>query len=114
MTKNTKTTVRICIFVLTILWMGFIIYNSLQSGAESGQASAGVTELVNKVLSTIGIKQTLSESFIRNMAHFTEFGVLSVLVCLNVLLTEKFLKGSLPKSCGVLALSVPFCALFAL
>ncbi len=109
-----KKIIRICFLCLSLFWMGFIISNSLQSGAQSGEASAGVTEFINSVLQAMGINKPLSESFVRNAAHFSEFAVLSLLICSDILLSDRLPPCRLALSSAILALSVPFCFLFAL
>lgn len=69
---------------LTLCWLGFIFGNSLKDAAASSEQSSQVHEIVNEVASSVGITEPISESTVRNMAHFTEFAVLGALLCLNV------------------------------
>ena len=70
--------------LLTLLWLGFIFGNSLKDAAASSEQSSQVQEIVNNVASSVGIEEPISESTVRNMAHFTEFAILGILLCLDV------------------------------
>ncbi len=72
--------------ILTLLWTVFIHSNSLESGTESDQKSSFVTEIVNSIASNIGIKQEISHASIRTLAHFSEFAILSLLICSDMLI----------------------------
>ena len=69
---------------LTLLWLGFLFGNSLKDGVASSEQSGKVHEIVNEVASSVGIQEPITEPTVRNMAHFTEFAVLGVLLCLDV------------------------------
>ena len=70
--------------LFTALWLGFIFGNSLKDAAASSEQSGQVQEIVNEVASSVGIEEPIPESTIRNMAHFTEFLILGVLLSLDV------------------------------
>jgi len=70
--------------LLTLLWLGFIFGNSLKDAQASSAQSGQVQEIVNEVASSVGIKEPIPESTVRNMAHFTEFFILGGLLCLDV------------------------------
>ena len=70
--------------LLTLLWLGFIFGNSLKDAQASSEQSGQVQEIVNNVASSVGVKEPISETTVRNMAHFTEFLVLGGLLCLDV------------------------------
>ena len=70
--------------LLTLCWLGFIFGNSLKDAVASSEQSGKVHEIVNEVASSVGIEEPISEQTVRNMAHFTEFALLGVLLCLNV------------------------------
>ncbi len=70
--------------IITALWLGFIYSNSLKSGTESSSDSGKVQEIVNDVASNMGYEKPVSEKFIRKSAHFTEFAVLSTLICFDM------------------------------
>ncbi len=75
----------IVLIVLTLLWIIFIHSNSLDNGAESTEKSSFVTALVNNIASAIGITKPISHAFVRKLAHFTEFAILSLFVCADIL-----------------------------
>ncbi len=71
--------------VLTLLWVGFIFSNSAKTGEESGAASTAVVESVEGFLEKLGITPDISELFIRKLAHFLEYALLSLLCCADIL-----------------------------
>lgn len=118
MTKDRKILInilRISIpILLTLLWLGFIYGNSLQTGAVSGETSGRVHKLVNAIPELLGLGSPISERFVRKAAHFTEFAILGLLVCSDLWTTRAVsLKKELYKSTFILFCSVPLCALFA-
>ena len=64
--------------------MGFIFSNSAKTGVESGAASSTVVEYIERILQKLGIEPDVSEHFIRKLAHFLEYTLLSLLVCADV------------------------------
>ncbi|HHT54456.1 MAG TPA: VanZ family protein [Clostridiales bacterium] len=76
--------IHIIICACTFLWTLFIWSNSLRSGVVSGEVSAGVTALINKMLEYLSAG-SVPEHFVRKSAHFTEFAVLGLLLALSVL-----------------------------
>ena len=70
--------------LLTLLWLGFIFGNSMKDAQASSEQSSQVQEIVNDVASSVGVKEPISESTVRNMAHFTEFFILGALLCVDV------------------------------
>ena len=96
--------------LLTLGWLAFIFSNSLQTGVESGEQSHQVFQIVNQVTQSIGIEKSITEAFIRKAAHFTEFAILAVLLCLDlfafkIVSIHKKLYFSIP----ILSLSIPVC-----
>ncbi len=92
-----KKIILILLLLATVLWAAFIFSNSLKSGEASGEQSSNVTEVVNKVASAVGIKEEIPQSTVRDMAHFTEFAVLSVLIFADAaLMLDRLLKKHLP------------------
>ena len=74
------------LITMTIIWILFIFFNSLQSGIVSAGASGRVVSIVYDVFSWIGIDiqiGTLS-NLIRKLAHIFEYFVLAILVTLIV------------------------------
>ena len=66
--------------ILMVLWIGFIFWNSLHSGAESAQSSNFVLEWLRKIPFLTGLDGTL----VRKGAHFTEFAMLGALAAGSV------------------------------
>lgn len=81
---------RCALIVASLLTMAFIFSNSLKNGEESTQQSTGVVDFVQDVASVIapdspianatGEDYDLLHSFIRNLAHFSEFCLLGALL----------------------------------
>ena len=66
--------------------MGFIFSNSLKTGVESGADSSAVLDVVESIFKKIGINPDISELFIRKLAHFLEYAMLSFFICADILL----------------------------
>lgn len=68
--------------MLSIIWLGFIFYNSLQTGTVSSEMSGGISSTISELLEQLNI--TMEESvvsvIIRKIAHFVEYFVLGGLV----------------------------------
>ncbi len=79
---------RFLFVILTILCIAFIWHNSLATGSESSALSDTVKEMINKILSAVGLGG-FDEHFVRKMAHFTEFFCLSCLLVSDCILYAK-------------------------
>ena len=79
---------RFLFVILTILCIAFIWNNSIATGTESSAFSETVKEMINNILSALGIGG-LSEHFVRKLAHFTEFLCLSCLLVSDCILYAK-------------------------
>ncbi len=99
--------------LLTVLWLCFIFGNSLQDGAQSSEQSGKVHQIVNEVAQSVGIEEPISEKIVRNSAHFIEFAILSLLVCLDLQCFGILTRKQHPLSPLLALLSVPICSLFA-
>ncbi len=100
--------------LITILWLSFIYSNSLKTGAESSEQSGKVYEIVNDIAVELGVKEPISEKAIRKCAHFAEFAVLALLVCIDMVAFGIISRRKkLYISIVWCSLSVPICALFA-
>ncbi len=77
---------RIILTVLTIAAVVAIFYNSSLSADESTEQSSPLTDMINAFLHSVHIPITLSEKFIRKLAHFTEYTVLGALLGTTVYL----------------------------
>ncbi len=65
---------------LIVAYVLFIYSNSLQNGSASSDRSGRVTALVQSLLSSLGWEGTVSEHFLRKLAHFAEYAGLGVLL----------------------------------
>ncbi len=100
--------------VVALVWVGFIWSNSAKTGEESGKASSQVHEVVNEVAQSVGIEEPISERTVRKGAHFTEYMILGLIVCADVLLISKLLpKPSTKYRALTSILTLPFCAAVA-
>lgn len=75
-----KTPVRILLTCITILFAGFIFFNSLLTAPQSSAVSSHVLEQIQNFLHSCNIPCTITEHMIRKAAHFTEFLLFGVLV----------------------------------
>ena len=98
--------------LLTLCWLVFIFSNSLKTAEQSSADSSTVQEIVNGIASGIGIQTPISIQTIRKSAHFFEFGVLSLLVCADILVLYSPKKNT-SRSPLLYLCSVPVCALCA-
>ena len=92
---------------LTILWTGFIFFNSAQIGDESAAMSGFFADIAKSILNAVGlgaIDMEMLSYVVRKIAHFTEFFVQSALLSLLALEVR-------PKYRGVV-IYVLFCGLF--
>ena len=114
MTKNAKTFLSVIKIALpltaTLLWLGFIFGNSLQTGTESGETSGRVHTLINALPELLGLGSPISHHFVRKAAHFTEFAILAALVCTDLCcLQATSLSSPIRRSLPILSLSFPTC-----
>ncbi len=84
-----KTVIRFAAWALAIAWMGVIFFFSSQPGAESDVTSGGIVDIIIRALKidvTAMSAQDAESTFmtingiVRTAAHFTEYGILGVLV----------------------------------
>ena len=73
MTKSRKIWLG-ALCLVTLLWTAFIFSRSMQTGAESSAASGRLTALIRAILGGIPV----SEYFVRKLAHFSEYAILSL------------------------------------
>ena len=64
---------------ITLALIVFIFSNSFQNSEISGNSSGFITDLLNRICSSLKLKIFLSEEIVRTMAHFCEFGLLGVM-----------------------------------
>ena len=99
---------------LTLGWLIFIFSNSLRDGIESGQQSKQLLRILQELLQTLGYRGTLSEHFLRKLAHFGEFAILAFLLCLDLWSLSLFTFSHTPSRVRLVsALSLPLCFLVA-
>ena len=79
-----KRIILAVLIIATVLWLGFIYSNSIETAEQSSEKSSSVTEIVNKVAEKVGIEEEIPEKTVREMAHFSEFALLAVLICADV------------------------------
>ena len=100
--------------ILTALWIAFIWSNSLKNGVESGEDSGRVYTIVSKTTESLGLGTPISEHSIRKTAHFTEFAILGVLFCADLIcLRAVCFDQKVYVSAPLLLCSIPASVLFA-
>ena len=72
---------RVLVTALFVACVLFIWHNSMENAEISAGRSGRVTELVNQILETVG-GETVTEHFVRKLAHFSEYGLEGVLTVL--------------------------------
>ncbi len=59
----------------------FIWHNSMEDAEASAERSGKVTEIVNEIMESMG-QESVTEHFVRKLAHFSEYGLEGVLTVL--------------------------------
>ena len=77
LTKQKRRWLFVDSMVLTALWVVFILARSAKPAQESSAESGWVLELIRRLIPAIGMHT------IRKLAHFTEFGILGLLLWLD-------------------------------
>lgn len=67
---------RITFSLITLLIIAFIFTNSATDADASSQSSMSVMDMLNDFLKFCRIDFTLSENFVRKLAHFVEYFIL--------------------------------------
>lgn len=107
-----KNTLSLILAVCILLWIGFIFGNSADGAEESGNKSSHVQEVINNTAQNMGIPVEVSEHSVRKSAHFTEYAVLSLLLCLFAVLVP--VSGSSGKLTLARCFSVFLCPFFVM
>ena len=99
--KNQKLMIaRIVMTVLTVAAIAAIFYNSSLDAVESTEQSSPLTEWINSILARFPIPFSVTENFIRKLAHFTEYSILGVMLSVTYHLyfrrVKRVLLASLP------------------
>ena len=86
-----RTALRIILPIACLLWIAFILGNSLRTGEQSSEQSATVVEAVQRVAKVIAPESKIANatgdtydrlhSVVRACAHAGEFAVLGALLC---------------------------------
>lgn len=76
--------VRIIFTTLSVLMIIFIFTNSSFNADISSQHSASILNKINNLFDSLNLNIELTETFVRKSAHFVEYFVLGVLLCINV------------------------------
>ena len=101
--------------ILTVAWLVFMFANSMQTGEESGEQSKSALAWVLGLFSSLGLPISISELFLRKLAHFSEYALLGVLFSLDLwgfgLLARAKSKSRLLLTC---LSAIPCCTLCAL
>ncbi|MBR1443676.1 MAG: VanZ family protein [Firmicutes bacterium] len=79
--KKGKRILQIIFILLTVIWAGFIFYNSYEDVTTTNEISESYTERVNETIESSGYEVTNME--VRKFAHFFEFSILAVLVLIS-------------------------------
>ena len=111
-----KKYISIIICTLTALgWVIFIWSNSAKTGEESGKASSQVHEVVNEVAQNVGIEEPISERTVRKSAHFGEYMILGLIVCIDMIfISNVFFNRSVTTRSLSLLVSIPFSVIIAM
>ena len=72
--------IRVILTVLTVAAIAAIFYNSSQDAIESTERSSPLTDWINVILAGLPIPFSVTENFIRKLAHFAEYSLLGALL----------------------------------
>ncbi|MBQ3284374.1 MAG: VanZ family protein [Ruminococcus sp.] len=86
---------RVILTVLTVAAIAAIFYNSSLSAVESTEQSSPLTDWINSILASLHFPFTLTEKFIRKLAHFSEYSALGILLSTTVYLYRRDRKKTL-------------------
>ena len=77
--SSQKKILRAVLFLLILLWAGFIFSNSLENSTASAESSARVIKFFNSSLLEDPVTAAVAQALVRKAAHFFEFFLLSIL-----------------------------------
>ena len=109
-----KYIVVIILTALAVVWAGFILAQSMETGEESSELSGQVCEVVNEVAQDLGAQEPISEHTIRKTAHFGEYMILGVILCADIVAINKVRRGRLLRSIPFLPISLVFAIVVAI
>lgn len=72
---------RIIVTAAFLACVLFIWHNSMEDAEASAERSGRVTEIVNEIMKSMG-QESVTEQFVRKLAHFAEYGLEGVLAVL--------------------------------
>lgn len=85
--KNKKlTAARIVMTALSAAEIAFIFLRSMQSADSSSQESGSLLMLLNQILCSLHIDWEITSHLIRKAAHFAEYSLLGILLCVTMYL----------------------------
>lgn len=76
MTCKKQLVKRVILSAVTLFMIAFIFANSATDADSSSQSSTSVMDLLNGIFNFCHINITLSENFVRKLAHFVEYFIL--------------------------------------
>ncbi|MBK6088051.1 VanZ family protein [Ruminococcus difficilis] len=80
MKEKKLTAARVILTLLTVAAIAAIFYNSSQDAVESTERSSPLTDWINGILAGFPIPFSVTENFIRKLAHFAEYSFLGALL----------------------------------
>jgi VanZ family protein len=90
MSSITRKRLNHILIVLVILTLAFIWFNSFMSRDDSSDISQGLLAWICQVLGKLGIyMDTTEDHWLRKLAHFCEFGMLGVELCLLMFINNR-------------------------
>lgn len=101
------------LWTVSILWMGFCLFLSWQTGEDTARLSGNVAQAVKRVIHIFGVEVDLNDlhAWLRKAAHIVTFFVSGVLFCCSF---QRSLKHSPHSSLYSFPLSAAFCSLCAI
>ncbi|MBR1738375.1 MAG: VanZ family protein [Firmicutes bacterium] len=85
--KKGRRFLQIIFIIITVLWAGFIFYNSIMDVVQTNEISNSYTEQVNETIEQSGYE--VSNIDMRKFAHFFEFSVLAALLLIGSAVSVK-------------------------
>lgn len=86
---------RVILTALTVAAVAAIFFNSSQSAIESSERSSPLTDWINGILAGFPIPFSVTEKFIRKLAHFAEYSLLGMLLSVTYYVYLRKIKSAL-------------------
>lgn len=77
---------RVIMTVLTVSAVAFIFFNSMQTADESSVRSGRLLAMINRFLCSMQIDFQITDHIVRKTAHFVEYSLLGILLCVTMYL----------------------------